>query len=414
MKIEEVEIRSFRNISHIHLRPSGGINLFLGSNAQGKTSVLEAIALLGTLRSFRTHRLEELIQHGQPHGEVHCRISRGDSDGIWSGDLKICLEGHTKRVFVNGKVIRSSSEFLGQKISPTGCGFHSITFHPADHQLIRGNPETRRHYMDQVIASETPGYLESLSRYHRILQQRNSVLKSGNSSLLPEFTEAMVHFGAKIAEARLHWLRKLEPEVKKHLGTIAPQQKTISIRYFSSWIGISEQNSSEKISNFKEVSGGYSTGQEHLPSIQQLEQDLGEKARRLHVSEWEAQMTLFGPHRDDWGFLLGGQPLKTTASQGEVRSVLLALKLAEVELFKEATGLSPVLMVDDFSSELDSERRKFLFSYLERSGLQVFVTATESPYDGGCSYIVESGNLRQRSQEERNGSKLGLEPIVGQ
>jgi recombinational DNA repair ATPase RecF len=181
------------------------------------------------------------------------------------------------------------------------------------------------------------------------------------------------------------------------LERIAPTQAELRLVYLSNWTPILE-NLSYKNNNLNSV---HFTGQGHLPSLELLEQAFWTQTKILESAEQKAGHSLVGPHRDDWCFLLGGQALKGHGSQGEVRSALLALKLAEIILFRKKTGHRPIFLLDDFSSELDRDRRWFLLDYLRETDLQTFVTTTEDSTYVGKRYWVNQGTIEEGRHDDR-------------
>lgn len=390
MKVESLTLRDFRNIRECVFRPGPGLNFIVGENGQGKTSLLEALSLLATLRSFRGSQSDELIRWGSQRSEIACEISE---DGEWQTELKIVFEFRengkaTKSAFINGKAYRSSSEYLSQRFGDKEIGFHAVVFNPADHELIRGEPAQRRSYLDRVLAAEDIGYLRKLQTYQRLVAQRNAALKASerpDRRVIAGFTEPMARLAAEIVLERLDWLARLEPRIAATARQIAPRQAGIRPAYQSGWLPINPPSkggfltlkNGENTGENNKLSVRHFAGQDRAGSLELIEQAFWTRLSALEEAELRSRTTLVGPHRDDWGLLLGDQALKGHGSQGEVRSALLALKLSEIELFEERTGHRPLLLLDDFSSELDRQRRRFLLEFLKRTRLQVLITTTE-------------------------------------
>jgi len=402
MRIEKLVLRNFRNIEDCTFWPDPRLNFLIGRNGQGKTSFLEALGFIATLRSFRGSKSAEVVQWDKPSAEIICLLKPDDpSLADWATELKISFlvtdreRGKaTKIAHINGKPYRSSTQYLSQRFGAYELGFHAVVFNPSDHDLVRGDPSTRRTYLDRVLAAEDVDYLKIYQKYQRVLEQRNALLKSEirpNRELLIGFTEPLAHYSAILAHKRLAWIERAIPRVNEIAAKIAPLQSPIRLTYLSNWVpptaGLSINNSDLRSVHF--------TGQGHLPSLELLEQAFWNQLSVLEAAEWRAGHSLVGPHRDDWAFYLGDQLLKGHGSQGEVRSALLALKLSEIELFQSATGHRPLFLLDDFSSELDRERRSFLLSFLAESDLQVFVTTTEDLSLGGKVQHVVNGNLEK-------------------
>ncbi|MGK5083617.1 DNA replication/repair protein RecF [Bdellovibrionota bacterium FG-1] len=385
MKVARLTLRNFRNIEETTLEPHPQLNFLVGSNGQGKTSFLEALAFLATLRSFRGSKPAEVIRWGCDAAEVVCQLV----SGTWTTDLKLMFamtdpseQRASKVAFINGKAYKSSTAYLSQRFGQFELGFHAVVFNPSDHDLVRSDPAIRRHYLDRTISAEDIDYLKNLSKYQRILEQRNAVLKSDQPearAILVGFTEQMVKVAALLSYKRLEWISRLAEHLNNIVHRIAPQQPELRLVYVSGWVSSIEGLC---ISN-NNLGSIHFTGQGPPPSLEILEQAFWKKFSVLEAAEWRAGHSLVGPHRDDWTFFLGGQVLKGHGSQGEVRSALLALKLCEVILFRNATEHRPLFLLDDFSSELDRERRSFLLSFLVQCDLQVFVSTTEDNFGVG-------------------------------
>ena len=406
MKVDQLTLRSFRNITECSFNPDPHLNFLIGANGQGKTSILEALGLFATLRSFKGSKTTELIRWGSNQSDLVCKLSSADQEtGTWETQLKLHFEitdpltrhKASKTAFINDKMYKSSTHYLSQRFGNFEMGFHAVIFNPSDHDLIRGEPTLRRSFLDRVLAAEDIGYLKSYQKYQKVVEQRNAVLKQlpPQKDLLMGFSEPMGRLAAELALKRMQWLQKLNERLNDIAHQIAPQQPDLRIVYCSNWVPEIESLS---ICN-NNLGSVHFTGQGSLPSLELLEQEFWKKVSNLEAAEWRSGHSMVGPHRDDWAFYLGGQPLKGHGSQGEVRSALLALKLCEIELFRRQTGHRPLFLLDDFSSELDRERRNFLLRFLTETDLQVFVTTTEDFSSLGKRYRVSDGNLREEGHD---------------
>ena len=425
MKVRKLELKTFRNIQACEFLPDPNLNFLLGANGQGKTSFLEALGYLATLRSFRGAKASEVIQTGEGSAEISAELY-SDAPGTldWKthlriyfqmneprGDLGAAPKRAKKTAFVNGKSFSSSSQYLGQRFGSFELGFHTVIFNPSDHDLVRGDPGIRRAYLDQVISAENVDYLKTIQKYQRVLEQKNALLRSAEGSPTPDkrdvlrgFNEQLGQLAAILGHSRLSWLQRLASVLDNTARKIAPHQQSLRVFYTSSWIPYFDQLS---LGNNKLDSTQF-TGQSHLPSLEQLEQVFWMKLSTLEPAEWRTGHSLVGPHRDDWTFFLGEEPLKGYGSQGEVRSALLALKLSETELFLNQTGHRPLFLLDDFSSELDGDRRLFLLRFLEKTDLQVFVTTTEDRFFSGRRFYVSNGSLVDASWGQVQGAAESL------
>jgi DNA replication and repair protein RecF len=393
LRVREVRLKNFRNLTDLRFKPDTRLNFILGANGQGKTSILEGLGYLSTLRSFRGARNEEVLGYGESWAEASATV--GDRPE-WSSELKVSFartgERVTRTAFIDGKPIRSSTQYLSSRFGEVELGFHSIVFNPSDHDLIRGEPALRRAYLDRTLSAEDPEYLGTLSRYFKVLEQRNALLKGDRrptEDALEGFTAPLVETGAKIARSRLEWLSRLEPKLSETLRKIVPEALPLRAFYRSTWIGKNEGISRPSL----DFDPSRIPLQNPLPELQFFEAEFREALSVKREAEWRAGVTLVGTHRDDLAFFYGAQPLRGHGSQGETRSALIALKLCEIELFRSKTGHRPILLLDDFSSELDRGRREFLLRTLFEGDLQVFITSTEEPPFTGKIFRVKRGAL---------------------
>jgi len=370
LKIKKLQIRNIRNIEEISIPCEEGIHFIHGQNGQGKTTVLESIYVLSNLRSFRDSDLASALKFNEQAGQIKGFF---EIDPNTQAELKVDLiqnpQRFEKRAYVNHKLSKSAADYYGVKLQHSPIQFHAINLNPTSTDLIRGEPALRRNYFNQVISSQNPQYMNDLRRYQKFVDQKNALLKDDERwdfSLLKILNEGLVQEGAKVLFERFKFLSKLVNPVQQFLQNIAPKQHRVNLGY-------------------KSRKTLYFTGHFELPSIKFLEEILHQELIELGSQERVRRSSLVGPHRNDFVFKIEnenslmkiGADLIDVGSQGEIRSFLLALKLAELEEFKNETGVLPVLLIDDFSSELDSHRRGFLLNYLKNSGLQIFVTSTD-------------------------------------
>ncbi|MEO5969856.1 MAG: DNA replication/repair protein RecF [Bdellovibrionia bacterium] len=402
MKVQYLSLKNFRNIEETHFKPDPNLNLLVGLNGQGKTSIIEALGLLATLRSFRDSKNANLIRWGTSAGQVECTVVSDDtSQGEWKTDLRISFQvtdriAHkaSKIAYINQKPYSSSTAYLSQRFRSYEQGFHTVTFNPSDHDLIRGNPSTRRAYLDQVLAAENSRYLVALQKYQRVLSQRNALLKSSpnaTAEALFGFTEQLCKHGSFITHERLKWLQRVETTLNSMASKITNHSEGLRMIYLSNWVPNCENLSL----NNNSLGAIHFTGQAQLPSLELLEQSFWVRVSAFEAVERRTGYSVVGPHRDDWTFFMNGQVLKGHGSQGEVRSALLALKLSEIALFRKETGHRPLFLLDDFSSELDEKRRSFLLDFLLETDLQTFITTTEDSFSKGKRFWLCNGTVKE-------------------
>jgi DNA replication and repair protein RecF len=347
VRIHTLEAEGFRNLGTLRLEPHERFNIFEGQNGQGKTNILEAIYLLGALRSFRDSRVSALVGRDAASAVVRGGI---EIRGI-QRKLAVELSGNTRRAALDGKEVSRLSDYFGH--------LHVVVFAPDDLALTKGAASGRRRFLDRAIFNLEPSYLDESRDYLRALKHRNDLLRRGSSdaALLESFTETLVGHGARILSRRLMFLRDFEPLFREVFEEITGGEHEATMAYQS---GVLTQAQVDPVPSLDELSERF---RERLIAKRQVE------ARRGH--------TVLGPHADDLVLDLDGYAARSHASQGQHRSFALALKIAELRSIREAIGTEPVLLLDDVSSELDEARNAALMAHLDAAGGQVFITTTD-------------------------------------
>ncbi len=367
MHFTRLKYRSFRNLEQAEFDPGPGINVLWGNNAQGKTNTLEGIYLLGHLKSFRTSHPGEFLKTGSASAGVASEL---DSNGVHVHlDLHISPEGRELRI--NGKSAGGAAALLDH--------VRQVLFSPEEVGVVRGPPAGRRNLLDRAIFQVDPGHLAKVQVYNRCLRQRNHLLKDQKPARETDpWTQALVEAGSFLRGARGVFVERLSPLFRETYHAITAGEESAEFRY-----------------------------PEGTPAREELPAVLAEQLFRRRDQERRLGMTLAGPHRDDPGFFVDGLDLRTFGSQGQQRSFILAFKTALVQFLEQVTGQTPVLLLDDITSELDSQRRKFFFNFLGSRAGQVFITTTDPgilPPDllhGARFFRVESGALREDHAETR-------------
>lgn len=356
MIVEGIRLINFRNYNNVGVSFSPGINILVGKNAQGKTNLLEAIYMCSTGRSFRTNRDREIINFHKDEAYVGTQLKIGERDKL----TEIKLErDKTKRIKVNKIELKNYREL--------DTGLKVVLFSPEDLRLIKEGPSNRRTYLDMSISQIKPLYHYNLRRYNKILFQRNNILKSSRfkgdtSGLLDVFDMQLAKFGALIMLERDNYLKLLLKEAKGVHSIITDSKETLDMEYGSS-VEIGK-------------------------TLSEVESRLLEALKENRQKDIEVRTTEIGPHRDDFSILINGNDSKTYASQGQQRSLVLTLKLSEVEILKKDTGYYPVLLLDDVYSELDEDRRRYLTELFSK--MQTFITTTDAvEINGFKSYNKE-------------------------
>lgn len=345
MRVTKLNLKNFRNISGLSISPGPAFNLFVGRNAQGKTNVIESIGLLSTGSSFKTSDFRDMIRWGSTKTEV---LAEACSE-VGSDRIAVTMDDRRKSFLKNDKRAIASKSF----------GLCTVLFAPEEIMLIKEEPSRRRRYMDTLISQVSPAHKATVSKYEKVVRQRNKLLADpevpdGTKAMnLKPWDEQLVHLGAKVVEARGLWCERLNEFIPGHYGQIAPADGEASFEY-APYCGI------EAIS-------------EGIPAI---EERLASELWRRRADELVRGFSLVGPHRDDFRALIGDNEVKHYGSQGQHRSFVLALKMAQAGLFRDVTGEEPILLLDDVASELDQNRNRFFFESLRRAKGQVFITAT--------------------------------------
>lgn len=375
MRLEQIRLYNFRCYSEAEIYPDNRFNVVYGLNGHGKTSLLEAIGLLTFLRSFRGARNAEMLRSGQSEGLVTGLVRQGDLDFR----LAAKLWSNRKQATFNGKSCKYLSEYVGR--------ISAVSFSPSDLEIVRGSPENRRVWVDKLAQIHDVSHADAVVRYYKILDHRNKQLKAvseGRSQMLgadfDTWTDELCTWGAKLIHNRIHSVDKSVDRIQKYYRQIAGENTDINIEYQS------------------EIITEVPYGQAGLYSLELLSQALRNSLQKSAAKERILGSTMVGPHRDDLVIRMSGHPVRSYGSQGEVRSLVLAMRLTEVEAYQEAQNVSPILLIDDFSSELDARRRKFLLEYLCDSTSQVFLSTTET-LRLGKEFYVNFGKVSPNDDE---------------
>lgn len=347
MNIRELELRSFRNYNAAKLEFDPGVNLIVGKNAQGKTNLLEAIAFLGSGRSFRAQKTGELVLFGEGFTELIGSVTSQNRDQTlrW-----VLFPGKNPRqLFLNGVKKKSAGEIAG--ILPT------VLFCPEDLMILKTGASQRRRFADQILCQLRPNYDAALTEYSRILDQKSRILKDhfdnpGLLEILPEYNTRLCQVGALLISYRARFFEAL--------GQTAA-------RYHEQFSGGKEDFTLE----YKTVS----TVRDPKAPLPDLTQALFEHLQRHAQAELASGTPLTGPHKDDFSICLSEVDLKAYGSQGQTRTAAISLKLAQRELMRREWNEEPVLLLDDVLSELDAGRQDFVLNQIT-SG-QVFITCCE-------------------------------------
>ena len=361
MRIESLAFADFRNYERFSLDGIGDLTIFVGRNAVGKTNVLEGIQLLTSASSFRHPQVSQLLREGVESA----RISMEVSDGNRRLSTALLLEPGKKKFTINGKT-KGAADVRG--VLP------SVMFTPDDLELAKKSSSVKRDAVDDLGVQLTRNYYIVRRDYEKTLRYKNRLLRDEASRALVEsINETLITCGAQLFCYRVALFERLVPHVARVYGEIAHDGEAFTASYVPSWV---------------KVAGG-AAGE--VPRERDVVRELmAENLERFYGEERARRRSLIGPHNDQIGFALAGRDASVFASQGQQRSIVLAWKLAEVELTREVLGVSPVLLLDDVLSELDASRREMLVGFVT-DDVQTFVTATDLA--GFSGEMVERARL---------------------
>ncbi|EFR45207.1 DNA replication/repair protein RecF [Streptococcus pseudoporcinus] len=339
MWLKELTLTNYRNYEQIQTKFVPGLNVFIGNNAQGKTNFLEAIYFIALTRSHRTRIDKELIHFLKDDLKVSGKIER--TSGIISLEIALTKKGRITKI--NSLKQAKLSDYIGN--------MKVVLFAPEDLQLIKGAPSLRRKFIDIDLGQIKPVYLSDLSQYNYVLKQRNTYLKTAssiNSDFLDVLDEQLADYGTRVIHQRMQFIEALEEEAHRHHFAISDGLEDLTLSYQSSIV---------------------------LEPKESIKERFIEALQNNRQKDMFKKNTSVGPHRDDILFYINDMNANF-ASQGQHRSLILSLKMAEVSLMKELTGENPILLLDDVMSELDNLRQTKLLETIIQEHVQTFITTT--------------------------------------
>ena len=355
MLITELELQNFRNYETQKIEFNNSINVFYGDNAQGKTNILEAIFLCTFGKSFRTNKEKELIKLGKDNANVIIEYEKKDRDGKISISIS-----DKKQILVNGIKIKKLSELLGN--------INIVIFTPDDINILKGGPALRRRFLDMMIGQLKPNYVYTLNMYIKTLEQRNNYLRQIKEENKPEnlldiWDEKLIEYADIIYKYRKEFIDKIKKKINIIHKKITDEKEEINIQYISNC-------------ESKEV---YS--------------ELLKQRRKLDIIKG---FTTKGIHRDDFEIYINNKELSIYGSQGQNRTAILSLKLSELQVIYDEIEEEPILLLDDFMSELDINRRKNFLNNINNT--QVIITCAEKieflkENVDYCLYQVKEGEI---------------------
>lgn len=354
MIIKNLKAKDYRNLSEIDFTPGENVNIIYGENAQGKTNLIEAIWLFTGEKSFRGSHDEELVKKESKKAFLSLDFISG---GV---EKNAALSIEKRRVAsLNGNKLKSAGELSGNMCA--------VIFSPDDLGIVSGSPKERRRFLDSALAQYYPNYINRMKEYTRAVAHRNYVLKQikngeGDESLLDGFEEIIAETSIILLRLRLKYLECLRPHLSRIYYGISGGRENLVISYTSTF----------------------------------LECNIRELLLKNRRNDMLLGATSVGIHRDDLQFFLNNIDAKKFASQGQKRSIALALKLAEAQVLKDKNYEYPVILLDDVLSELDNERQKYILNKID--GLQIFITCCNKEqtkgFKNGKIFCMDSGELK--------------------
>ncbi len=357
MYIKELSLKDFRNYNKLDLKLDAGVNIFKGDNAQGKTNILEAIYLCATARSHRTHKEKEIIRWGNEYAHVMINLQKKYIDDI----IDFHLSQKSKAAAINKIPINKLGELFG-------C-INIVMFSPEDLQLVKSSPKERRRFIDIELCQIDRLYYYALKQYHKVLKQRNVALKqyarNRDLSAIDIWDEQLEEYAKEIIKKRSEFIQEINNIAKCIHEDITGGKECLQVVY----------EPSVNLDDFKY------------------------KMLKFREKDILYQTTSVGPHRDDISFFINEMDVKIYGSQGQQRTVVLSMKLAELSIMAKYIGEEPILLLDDVLSELDDKRQKDLFKYTQN--IQTLITCTgieQSVWNTqkiGKLYYVREGNVEE-------------------
>lgn len=376
MILTKISLVNFRNYKKCNVKFNNQVNIFLGNNAQGKSNILESIYVLALTKSYRTNYDDILKRKGSDSYKIVGDIKIGK----YFKNISVLSSNNEKKVFINDTNIKKISDYVST--------FNVILFSPEDVETIKGTPSLRRDLLNIEISQLSQQYIKNYNEYNKILKMRNDYLKliytNGISDYryLDVLTNNLIDRAVNIYKERISFINKINENISTIYNNLTKSDQ-LKILYEAN-IDITNTN---------------------------LREQLGEKYRLNQNKEVVAGMTLYGPHRDDFSFIINDNDAKTYGSQGQQKMAMIAFKLAEIPIFEELTGTKPVLLLDDIFSELDKSKKNHLIEFIN-DGIQVIITANDTVgiskklLNNAKVFRIENGKIK--NEGDYNGRKRSI------
>lgn len=373
LQLEELHFSHFRNYESLDIEAPGKLTILIGPNGSGKTNILEGISLLTSGESFRHPMVQQMIEEGSDQGMLKSK-SQGDGRVL---DIEIHLEKGKKRFLLNGKP-KNAADMKGV--------FPSVSFIPDDLDIAKRSSSVRRDAIDDLGCQLSRNYYIVRRDYMKTVRYKNRLFKDEASPLLIEsIDETLSTCATQLFYYRYELFSRMRPVLRDIYANITPGGEEFSCRYIPSWVHLD--------------------GRDAESSPEEMTRDEVKVQVENALSRWKREefargRALVGPHNDKIEFMLDGKQAVDYASQGQQRSIVLAWKLAEVEMIRRSLGVYPVLLLDDVMSELDSSRRAMLIDLVHQD-IQTFITATDLSYFPAD--VVDKAHIIDVSTKDQKG-----------
>jgi len=400
MHLKHLSLTNFRSLTRLDIEAPRRVAVLVGSNAQGKTSVLEAIYFLAAFTSFQTHVDRQIVNFHEAKNPL--AVTRLVAD-YQRGKTKHRLEARLilEPTGVNGQRLRKEILLDGAKRHANDVigHFNAVIFVPQMSQIIEGGPDERRRYLNLALAQAVPSYARALGEYNQALTQRNALLKAlnergGNSDQLQVWDEALVKFGAQIILWRIQAVQEIERFASRIHHELTRGNEILRLAYEPAFDPLPKPSGQLglKLDTVIDRSS---------LDLNEIQEGFLARLKQIRSEEIARGVTTIGPHRDDLRFIINKADVSDYGSRGQLRTTLLALKLAEVEWMKDRTGEWPVILLDEVMAELDVNRRADLLKYVDKDQQVLFTTTdlnffTPEFLEGSDIWDVKDGVVQPR------------------
>ena len=371
MYLKNINISNFRNIISFESEFHPKVNLIFGDNAQGKSNLLESLYMLAFLKSTRTNALPDLVTLGKTRASIETELV----DNYVHRRIRLNLEDRKRNIFLDAMPVNTLNQYLGI--------LRVILFQPSDVSLLRSTPLERRSVLDKMLFNVRPLYIMDVKQYQGLIKRKSALLREDRPDFktLDVFDEEIIKVGVRIVRDRVRFFNALFPNFEEIFSAIFGSSFNVSMKYKCSGVGELELSHDRQL------------------DVERCAENFVQAAMGARERELLQRQVIIGPHRDDWSVYLNGTSARLFASQGQQRSIILALKMAEIQFLKNYLNVEPLLLLDDISSELDEVRSRQLFEFLGKFTAQVFLTTTARkyiPFKGDCMGFRVCGGVIER------------------